>query len=169
SPAVGEGQTGRLVFATLDEPIGIRPGDFVRVEVEEPPLPDAIDLPAGALSAQSTVLLVGADDRLEEVSVDLLRRQGDRVLVAGDIADREVVSERTVALGAGILVRATRPGAADETPETVSLDPARRARLKAIVEEGAMPSHVKARLLARLEEDEVPADIVERLEARAGG
>ncbi|MEM7488600.1 MAG: HlyD family efflux transporter periplasmic adaptor subunit [Pseudomonadota bacterium] len=171
SPAVGEGQTGRLIFARLDDATGFRPGDFVRVEVEEPPISGAIDLPAGALSAQSTVLVVGEGERLREVAVTLLRRQGDRVLVSGDIAGRDVVSERTVALGAGIKVRPVRQGdaAAPEAVETVALDPARRARLKAIVEGGGMPEDVKARLLARLDEDEVPADMVERLEARAGG
>lgn len=171
SPSVGEGQTGRLVFATLDDPRGFRPGDFVRVEVEEPPLDGVIDLPATALSAQSTVLLVTMEERLEEVPVTLLRRQGDRVLVTGDIADRDVVSERTAALGAGIKVRPLRPNASagPAAAATVVLDPTRRARLKAIVEAGPMPSDVKARLLTRLEDDEVPADMVARLEARAGG
>ncbi|MEM8822314.1 MAG: HlyD family efflux transporter periplasmic adaptor subunit [Pseudomonadota bacterium] len=171
APSVGEGQTGRLVFATLGDSRGFRPGDFVRVEVEEPPIPGAIDLPASALSAQSTVLVLGTEDRLDEVAVSLLRRQGDRVLVAGNIANREVVAERTVALGAGIKVRPIRAGQAAlaDEPQTVALDPERRARLKAIVDAGRMPSDVKARIRARLDQDEVPAEMIRRLEARAGG
>ncbi len=169
--AVGEGQTGRLVFATLDDPRGFRPGDFVRIEVEEPPLPRAIRLPARALSAQGEVLVLGDGDRLEQVSVELLRRQGDDVLVRGQIAGREVVTERTLALGAGIRVRPLRnDGSASEQAAMVALDPERRARLKAIVEANArIPSDVKARMLARLDQDEVPAEMIERLEARAGG
>ena len=175
SPAVGEGQTGRLVYARLDTAPGIRPGDFVRVEVAEPPLPDVIALPASAVSAQSTVLALGPDDRLEEVAVDLLRRQGDGVLVAGDIAGRDVVAERTAALGAGIRVRGIASaqestGAPPPVAEMVQLDPERRARLVALVEGNArMPSEVKARLLAQLAAEEVPADMVARLEERAGG
>jgi multidrug efflux pump subunit AcrA (membrane-fusion protein) len=168
--AVGEGQTGRLVFAALGDPRGFRPGDFVRVEVEEPPLPDALALPATALSGQGTVLVLGADDRLEERTVTLLRRQGDRVLVAGDIEGAEVVAARTPALGAGIRIRPLRPeDAAAALPGTVTLDPVRRAHLRALVEGGPMPADVKARLLARLDEEEVPADMVARLEERAGG
>jgi hypothetical protein len=170
APAVGEGQTGRLVFAALEDAPGFRPGDFVRVAVEEPPLSGAIALPATALSAQNTVLLLGLEDRLEEVPVTLLRRQGDDVLVAGGIAGREVVAERTVSLGAGIKVSPLRTDqAAPEPSSTVTLDAERRARLKALVEAGGMPTDVKERLLTRLDQDEVPAAMVERLESRAGG
>ena len=35
---VGEGQTGRLIFARLDSFAGFRPGDFVSVRIEEPEL-----------------------------------------------------------------------------------------------------------------------------------
>ena len=174
APAVGEGQTGRLVFARLSRAPGFRPGDFVRVEVEEPPLADAISLPATALSAQTTVLALDAGDRLEEVEVELLRRQGDGVLVTGPIAGREVVAERTAALGAGILVRAIgeagTPEGGPDAGAMIRLDPERRARLVALVEDNArMPGDVKARLLAQLEAEEVPADMVARLEDRAGG
>ena len=36
--SVGEGQSGRLLYARIDDGRGLRVGDFVRVEVEEPPL-----------------------------------------------------------------------------------------------------------------------------------
>jgi len=171
SASVGGGQTGRRVFATLETAQGFRPGDFLRVEVEEPALERAIRLPATAMSAQSTVLVLGEDDRLEEVAVDLLRRQGDDILVRGrDIASRDVVAERTPALGAGIKVRPLRPGAALEEPRLLTLDPDRRARLRAFVEGNTrIPDPVKARMLAQLEDEEVPAEMVERLESRIGG
>ncbi|MFO6465810.1 efflux RND transporter periplasmic adaptor subunit [Jannaschia sp. KMU-145] len=170
SPAVGEGQTGRLVFARLAGVDGFRPGDFVRVEVEEPALVDAVLLPSTALSAQGSVLVLGAEDRLEAVDVTLLRRQGDDVLVRGEIDGREVVVERGPALGAGIRVRPLRDGAPPEPEEMVTLDDETRSRLKAVVEANTrLPDPVKARMLARLDEAEVPAEMVQRLEARSGG
>jgi multidrug efflux pump subunit AcrA (membrane-fusion protein) len=39
SGSVGEGQSGRVLFARIDDARGLRVGDFVRVEVEEPPCP----------------------------------------------------------------------------------------------------------------------------------
>ncbi|WP_179378596.1 efflux RND transporter periplasmic adaptor subunit [Jannaschia marina] len=169
--AVGDGETGRGLFATLDATVGFRPGDFLRVEVEEPPLPGAIRLPATALSAQATVLALGEDERLEEVAVTLLRRQGEEVLVSGPIDGRDIVAERTPALGAGIRVRPLRSGqVTEDLPEYVTLDPARRARLKAFVEANTrIPDARKARILADLEGEEVPAAMVERLESRIDG
>ena len=170
APAVGEGRTGRLVFAELDEAVGFRPGDFVRVEVEEPSLPGVARLPAAALSPQGAVLALGADDRLEERTVEIVRRQGDAVLVRPDaLAGREVVAARSPALGAGIRVAPVRPGAPSAAEELLSLDPERRARLIAFVEGGRMPDAVKARLLARLAEERVPARVVARIESRMGG
>ncbi|UWQ19146.1 efflux RND transporter periplasmic adaptor subunit [Jannaschia sp. M317] len=171
APAVGEGQTGRLVFARLSDARGFRPGDFVRVVVEEPTLPRAIRLPATALSAQGEVLVLGEEDRLETVAVDRLRRQGDDVIVRGRIDGREVVAERSPALGAGIRVRPIRPdGAEPEVAEMVTLDPERRARIQAFVEGNTrIPSEVKARMLTQLQEEEVPAAMVSRLESRMGG
>ncbi|MCK0169129.1 HlyD family efflux transporter periplasmic adaptor subunit [Jannaschia sp. S6380] len=166
---VGDGQTGRLVFAMLDDPRGFRPGDFVRVEVEEPAIAAAMRLPATALSAQGSVLVLDAEDRLREAPVVLLRRQGDDVLVVGDIAGSEVVTERTAALGAGIRVRPLRAGAAP-APALVALDPERRARIVAFVESNTrIPAEVRSRMLTQLEAEEVPAAMVERLESRMGG
>lgn len=178
---VGEGRTGRLVFATLDAAGAdvFRPGDFVRVEVREPELRGVATLPATAVSPGGTVLVLGADDRLEEASVTVARRDGDSVLVlAGDLAGREVVAARTPALGAGVKVDPLRPetetSEAAETADaeadaTIALDPDRRARLIAFVEGGPMPPDVKERLLARLSADRVPVAMVERIEGRMGG
>ena len=102
---------GRVVHATLDAAPGLRPGDFVTVAVEEPPLSGVADLPATAIDAAGRVLALGPQDRLEEVALTLLRRQGDRVIVdPGPLAGREVVAERSPLLGAGIKVRPVRAG-----------------------------------------------------------
>lgn len=177
SAAVGEGQTGRLLFARLDDAPGFRPGDFVSVLMAEPPLDDVAVLPAAALSPSGEVLVIGEDDRLVAAPVTLLRRQGDTVLVrADDIAGARVVAERTPLLGPGIRVRILDPlpeggdAAAGPGDGLVDLDPDRRARLVAFVEASSeMPDDAKARILAQLAQDRVPAQMVERIEARMGG
>ncbi|MDD9742128.1 HlyD family efflux transporter periplasmic adaptor subunit [Marinovum sp. SP66] len=173
SAAVGEGQTGRLLFARLEAARGLKPGDFVTVEIEEPPLERVVRLPSSALDAGGRVLVLDAEERLEERPVTLLRRQGDDVLVrAPDLAGRSVVAERTPLLGAGIKVRALRPGAAagPEEPEMLELSAERRAKIRAFVEANArMPDEAKARILAQLEQEKVPAQVVRRIEERMGG
>lgn len=169
--AVGAGQTGRQLFATLQAPRGFKPGDFVTVTIEEAPLDNVARLPATAVNAAEEVLVVGAEDRLETVQVRLLRRQGDDVLVhARDIAGREVVSERTPLLGAGIKVKPLRKGAAPEAPAMVELTDERRAKLVAYIEANTrMPEAAKTRILTQLSQKEVPAEMVERIESRIGG
>ena len=109
SADVGEGRTGRTLFAGLGKAPGLRPGDFVRVSLVEPPLEGVARLPASALGADGTVLALGPDERLEPAPVTLMRRQGDDVLVrAPDLAGRAVVAERSPLLGPGIKVRSVR-------------------------------------------------------------
>lgn len=174
--AVGEGQTGRLVYAALTGAGGFRPGDFVTVRIEEAPLPEAIVLPATALGSDGMVLALGPEDRLEPMPVTLLRRQGDRIiLAAAGLAGREVVAERSPLLGAGIRVRPIRsagPGAPAEraAADFIDLTPERRAALVALVEGNTrMPPEARTRILAQLAEDRVPAQVVARIEARGGG
>jgi multidrug efflux pump subunit AcrA (membrane-fusion protein) len=170
--AVGAGQTGRLLYATLTAAPGFRPGDFVTIRVAEPVLPAAIALPATAYNADGTVLALGADDRLESLPVTLLRRQGDSVILAAqDLQGREVVRELSPLLGAGIKVNPIRPEAkASAEPEQIALTPERRAALIAFVQANdRMPADAKTRILAQLAQDTVPAQVIERLESRMGG
>lgn len=172
SAAVGEGQSGRLIFARLGVAPGFKPGDFVTVEVQEPPLERVARLPASALDAAGTVLVLGEGDRLESIAVELVRRQGDDVLLRGDGLDgREVVTGRTPLLGAGVRVRPIRGEAAIPVEQAMlELTADRRARLVAIIEADThMPPETKARLLGQLEAGRVPAQLVARIEARIGG
>ncbi|WP_300548592.1 HlyD family efflux transporter periplasmic adaptor subunit [Roseovarius sp.] len=179
SAAVGEGRTGRLIFATLDNAPAMKPGDFVTLRIDEPPLDRVITLPASALGADGAVLVLAADDRLEARAVTLLRRQGNDILVrAPGLAGREVVNQRTPVLGPGIKVRRLSPGAAmqegdegtDKPADLVELSPDRRARLVSFVQSSNdMPAAVKERLLAQLDKPRVPAGMVERLERKIGG
>lgn len=177
SADVSEGQSGRMVFATLDRAGPLRPGDFVSVDVSEPALDGVALLPATAVDAQGSVLALAAGDRLESRPVDVLRRQGDDVIVrVADLAGREVVAQRSPLVGAGILVRPVRPGQGAEqalappAEDTVELTDARRAELIAFVEANTrMPADAKARILEQLARDKVPAAVIARLEQRMGG
>lgn len=175
SGAAGDGQTGRLVYARLDAAPGFKPGDFVTVSVTEPPVERVVRVPASALGSDGAVLVLGADDRLETLPVDLVRRQGDDVLIRGaGLAGREVVMGRTPLLGAGIRVRPLRLGADAQVvapePELIELTEDRRAKLVAFVEGNTrMPEEARKRVLAKLAEPSVPAQLVNRIETRMGG
>jgi len=175
SAAVGEGQTGRQLFVSLSKPDGFRPGDFVRVGIKEPAVSRVARLPSSAVSAAGKVLIIGEDERLSEADVQLVRRQGDDVLVrARGIAGAQIVAERSPLLGAGIKVRALAPpgeGTAEpELPAMVALDDDRRAKLIAFVESNnRMPAAAKERVLGQLQQPEVPAAVVDRIEGRMGG
>ena len=170
---VGEGLTGRLLFASLANVKGLRPGDFVTVDITEPALSWVAKLPASALSGSNKVLVVGDDERLMEAEVTLIRRQGDDVLVRSrELQDAKVVAERSPVLGTGIKVRvlSAEEGQEPEAPSMVALDPERRAKLIAFVEGNKyIPKDAKNRILDQLKKPEVPNEMVERLESRMGG
>lgn len=170
--AVGAGQTGRLIFARLEQAPGFRPGDFVTVTVQEPALERVALVPATAVAADNTVLVVGDENRLRSEDVALLRRQGDDVIIAvRGLAGQMIVAERSPLLGAGIGVRpitAEEAEAGPQEPEMVALDADRKAKLLAFIDGSRMPDEAKARVKSQLEQDEVPADLVARLESRMG-
>jgi len=169
---VGEGLTGRLLFATLDSAVGFRPGDFVTLRVQEPAVDGVARVPATALGSDMTVLGLDGENRLVSHDVTLVRRQGDDVLIrAPALTGAFIVAERSPLLGEGLLVAPIDPDAAQSSapvPEMVALDPERRARLLAFVEGSQMPDAVKANLADQLQQDEVPADTISRIEARMG-
>ncbi len=197
SASVGEAATGRLIFVAIDAPRGFRPGDFVALRVPEPPLEGLARLPATALDAAGTVLVAGDDNRLRAEPVELVRRQGEDVLVrAPGLEEARVVAERGPNLGTGILIRPVEPAGAEATghqpaaamaarrgtirpggggggggdDEMVALSPERRAELIAFVEaDSALPESARARVIAQLSAEEVPAQVVARIEARIGG
>lgn len=173
STGAGQGQTGRLIFARLEKAPSFKPGDFVTVTVQEPPLDDVIRLPSSSVNAAGTVLVLGEDDRLEAMPVTVLRRQGDDVLVrAPEIVGREVVQSRSPLLGGGIAVRPLRGVGTGEIEEQAMLELSdeRRAKLVAFVQASKrMPAEAKARILAQLQKPQVPLQVVERIESRMGG
>jgi len=178
SPSVGEGQSGRLVYAAIDAPRGFRPGDFVTVRITEPSLERVARVPAAAVEAGGGVLVLGDEDRLEAASVEVVRRQGESVLVRvdADLIGREIVAARNPLLGAGIKVRPQREEAAIVAPiepELVELEPEQRAELIARIEGNTrIPPQIRERILAQLSQERVPARLLQRLaqaRARQGG
>lgn len=194
SAAVGDGQTGRLIYARIDNPIGLKPGDFVTVKIQEPTVDGITRLPATAYGNDGAVLTVSEEDRLVSVDVALVRRQADDVLVQADALDgARVVAERTPLLGAGIGVRVLEPAEAEaiaasgeqrqpssrpqgqgqpsggEDGEMIEISDERRQKLiEAVKSNARMPADAKDRILATLEQPEVPKEMVERLESRMG-
>ena len=172
SAVTGEGQSGRLIFARLETAPGFKPGDFVTVSVQEPEVAGVVFLPASAMDAVGTVLVLGPDNRLESLPVELVRRQDDGVLVRGSrLEGREVVVGRTPLLGAGIRVRPLREEAlASPDQAMLELTDDRRAELVAVVQANdRMPAEAKARVLDQLTEARVPAKLVQRIESPSGG
>lgn len=177
SAAVGEGQTGRELFAKLGSTsmLSVRPGDFVAITLTEPPVSGVARIPASAVSNTGDVLLVGADERLETAKVEIVHKQNDEVLIlAESIAGRQLVVARAPQLGAGIKVRARAVG--DDTlqeREVVQISAERAAPLIAMVEKSTrMPKAVQERILGTLRAGQINKEALERLEARlpsAGG
>ena len=177
SAAVGEGQTGRELFAHLGLSGAqiLRPGDFVTVAIQEPVLNNVAVIPAKAASASGEVLLVGENNRLEAATVDILRKQGDRLVVrADDIVGRLLVQARAPQLGAGIRIEPRNPGPVlEQDPpelETVEVSDELREQMIAFVTANKrIPADRKKEVLQKLQDPRVPKVMVDRITSRMGG
>jgi len=148
----------------------LRPGDFMSVAITEPVLDGVAVVPATAVNSEGFILLVGADERLEEAQSRVLRRQADSLIVDGVPFGQRYVTQRTPQLGVGVKIRAVGDGAGFEAPEMVALSDERRAGLVAAVEANKhLPKDVRTRLLEQLNKPEIRADTLARLESRMGG
>jgi RND family efflux transporter MFP subunit len=89
----------------------LTPGLFVEASISGKPIQQAVELPATALRGDNTVLWVNENSRLERLSVELLRREQDRVWVRGVVAGVQIVAEQSslLASGSAIEVTALRP------------------------------------------------------------
>jgi hypothetical protein len=83
----------------------------VEASISGKPIQQAVELPATALRGDNTVLWVNENSRLERLSVELLRREQDRVWVRGVVAGVQIVAEQSslLASGSAIEVTALRP------------------------------------------------------------
>ncbi len=175
SATVGEGQTGRMIYALVDDgrQSGLRPGDFVEVTIKESPIDGVLLLPAEAVDGDGQILVVGDDERLSERDTTILRKQGDQVILSGTgLAGELVVTKRSPLIGNGIRVRPILPETASllEEPQDIVLSDEERAELVAFVEGNSrMPEAAKQRLLEVLNQETVPQATLDRLRSRMGG
>lgn len=169
---VGAGETGRLVYARLDLSGAtlFRPGDFVSVRVEEPPLADVATIPATAANEAGELLLVDGESRLRPLLVTILRRQGDDLIVSGAPDGALYVAARAPQLGPGVLVKPLEGEAAPRLG-FIDLDPERQRRLIRFVETAPPDPEedpARARTLEALKSGRAPAAMVEEIETRMG-
>ncbi|MDR6263858.1 HlyD family efflux transporter periplasmic adaptor subunit [Roseobacter sp. N2S] len=181
SAAVGEGMTGRELFAKVQDAagLGIQPGDFVTVTLREPPLDNVANIPATAATTNGAVLLIGADNRLEEATVEILRKQGDNLIVRADhLAGRQIVLARAPQLGTGIRVEPRSSGdviAEQSAPpppqnDTIEITEDQRQRLIDFIQKNdRIPAERKLAMVQSLRQTRVPKTMVDRITQRMGG
>lgn len=171
---VGEGKTGRQIFAklSLDDATLLRPGDFVSVTITEPPLSNVALAPASAVTEEGEILLITDDLRLEAAQTRILRRVGEDVILADAPEGARYATDRSPQLGKGVKVRiiGDNDAAPVPAPDLVSLDPSQQEKMIAFVQANTrMPEKMKNRILTRLRTGKAPQRMVDRLTARMGG
>jgi len=171
--AVAEGQTGREIFARLDSAgaTALRTGDFVTVELEAPTVPFASIIPATAANAAGEVLVLGDDNRLTAATVEILRKQGDDIIIRPQgIAGEKIVKRRIPQIGAGIKVepREDIPPVLEQE-EIVTLTDEEKELFAASISNAPIPEDRKKRILERIASGEMPKSNYERMKSRIGG
>ncbi|MBT6275898.1 MAG: hypothetical protein HOI95_17405 [Chromatiales bacterium] len=162
------GESGRLMFARLrlSRDTVLRPGDFIKAEIAEPPLSDVAVIPATAATEDGRLLVVGNDNRLTEVAARVLRRDGGQLVVTDVPFGKHYVTQRQPQLGRGVKVA---PSGVDapQKPDTIELSAERRKVLiMAITRAKRIPEERRATLLEALKHPAVPRKLVERIERR---
>lgn len=173
SAAVGEGLTGREIFASLtgDMVDAVRSGDFVTVTLQEPELKNVSLIPSTAANASGEVLVVGDDNRLSAGTVKILRKQGEDIIVqAEQLVGQRIVKQRAPQLGVGILIepRGATTSTEPQTPQVVELTPEQQAKMTAFVKDGQMPDQVKKRMLDSIATGKVSKRMFDRITANMG-
>lgn len=117
SPALDPNSTTVEVWVTAPNPDGsLRPGTTATVQMTARTVNDAIIIPASALlktpEGATTVMVVGADGKAHQVSVETGIRQGDRLQITKGLSG----AEKVIITGAYGLPDNTRVKIAEATP-----------------------------------------------------
>ena len=167
---VATGQTGRRIYAALppEAAAQMRPGDFVQVRVVEPEVQAVTWLPALAVSANNSGLVLGAENILEERELNIISREGDRVLIsARGLSDTYLVKEITPQIGRGTKVNPVEDGQPLEPEKTIDLTEEQQIKFTEMVtSNNRMPQSAKDNLLKQISEGQLPETTFERLSAR---
>lgn len=117
-------RSNRVVYAIaeVDTPFAqlaegqppLSPGMFVSAEIGGRAISDLTTLPATALRADNTVLVVREGGQLERRAVDVQLRRGDQAWVTGLAAGQRIVTEQSSSLVAGAFVDVVTDGVAGE-------------------------------------------------------
>ncbi len=179
SPEISEAGSSRQIFASLyltDYNL-LRPGDFLLVEVEEPEMKDVSVLPASAVTIDGRLFILSSDNRLQEVNVNILRRQGEIVVVSGAPQGAEYVMQRSPQLGRGLKVKPLRASdlendkaaQKEEEDKIVELDEAKKNELLDFLKSmDRMPQNVKDRLIKEVSGGNISVKTLRRLEKGMG-
>ena len=167
--------SGRKLFASINlgENKTLRPGDFVVLEIKEPSLKNITVLPSSAVTIDGKIFILEEDNRLKEIEVTILRRQGNEVIVSGAPTDKEYVMQRSPQLGNGLKIKPLRKKDREisnsvnlsKNNELVTISPEKQKKLINILDKlDRMPKSVKDRLYEEINSGKIKAKTLKRLE-----
>ena len=167
--------SGRKLFASINlgENKTLRPGDFVVLEIKEPSLKNITVLPSSAVTIDGKIFILEEDNRLKEIEVTILRRQGNEVIVSGAPTDKEYVMQRSPQLGNGLKIKPLRKKDREisnsvnlsKNNELVTISPEKQKKLINILDKlDRMPKSVKDRLYEEINSGKIKAKTMKRLE-----
>ncbi len=167
--------SGRKLFASINlgENKTLRPGDFVVLEIKEPSLKNITVLPSSAVTIDGKIFILEEDNRLKEIEVNILRRQGNEVIVSGAPTDKEYVMQRSPQLGNGLKIKPLRKKDREisnsvnlsKNNELVTISPEKQKKLINTLDKlDRMPKSVKDRLYEEINSGKIKAKTLKRLE-----
>ena len=171
--------SGRKLFASINlgEIKSLRHGDFVVLELMEPSLKNIRVLPSSAVTIDGKIFILEEDNRLKEIEVTILRRQGNEVIVSGAPTDKEYVMQRSPQLGNGLKIKPLRKKDREisnsvnlsKNNELVTISPEKQKKLINILDKlDRMPKSVKDRLYEEINSGKIKAKTLKRLEKNMG-
>jgi len=171
--------SGRKLFASINlgENKTLRPGDFVVLEIKEPSLKNITVLPSSAVTIDGKIFILEEDNRLKEIEVTILRRQGNEVIVSGAPTEKEYVMQRSPQLGNGLKIKPLRKKDREisnsvnlsKNNELVTISSEKQKKLINILDKlDRMPKSVKDRLYEEINSGKIKVKTLKRLEKNMG-
>ena len=171
--------SGRKLFASINlgENKTLRPGDFVVLEIKEPAIKNITVLPSSAVTIDGKIFILEEDNRLKEIEVTILRRQGNEVIISGAPTEKEYVMQRSPQLGNGLKIKPLRKKDKEisnsvnlsKNNELVEISPEKQKKLINILDKlNRMPKSVKDRLYEEINSGKIKAKTLKRLEKNMG-
>ena len=171
--------SGRKLFASINlgENKTLRPGDFVVLEIKEPAIKNITVLPSSAVTIDGKIFILEEDNRLKEIEVTILRRQGNEVIISGAPTEKEYVMQRSPQLGNGLKIKPLRKKDKEisnsvnlsKNNELVEISPEKQKKLLNILDKlNRMPKSVKDRLYEEIKSGKIKAKTLKRLEKNMG-